>query len=147
MTKTDIETFGKKLTKYAYYRMIFFGIALITLMISFDLLTQLENVNIGSMTDTEFSAFIGDDFFLWMLLLVLIFFLAIAGAIVFGMYVKYVIQLRKASSTTSNPLHNIYVSELIQPVTWIIQIFLIGGMYRSGFGKISEPTPFICINT
>ena len=104
MTRTDIESFGKKLTKYAYYRMIFFGIALITLIISFDLLTKLENVNIYSMNDEEFSAFIGEDFFIWMLLLVLIFFLVIVGAIVFGMYVKYIIQLRKVSSTTSNPL-------------------------------------------
>ena len=123
MTRKDIDVFGKKLTKYAYYRMIFFGIALLTLIISFNLLPQLEGVNIYNMSDAEFEAFIGDDLILWIGLLVLIFFLAIIGAVVLVMYVKYVIQLKTVSDGTSSLyLRNIFLSELIRPVMWIIQL-------------------------
>ena len=134
MTRSDIDLFGKKLTKYAYYRMFFFGIALLTLIISFNLLPQLEGVNITAMSDAEFSAFISDDLLLWIALLLLIFFLAILGAVVIVMYVKYVIELKHVSDGTSSRfLRNIFVSELIRPVMWIFQLTLLDGMHQSGF--------------
>lgn len=134
MTRTDIKLFGKKLTKYAYYRMIFFGIASLTLIISFNLLPKLEGVDIGSMSDAEFTAFIGDDFILYIGLLVLILFLAISGVAVFVFYILYVIQLKNVSnSESSRYLRNILMCELLRPVVWAVQLTFLDGMHQSGF--------------
>lgn len=134
MTRTDIKLFGKKLTKYAYYRTIFFGIASLTLIISFNLLPKLEGVNISSMSDTEFTAFIGDDFILYIGLLVLILFLAISGVTVFVLYILYVIQLKNVSnSESSRYLRNILMCELLRPVVWAVQLTFLDGMHQSGF--------------
>jgi len=134
MTQTDIKLFGKKWTKYAYYRMIFFGIASLTLIISFDLLPKLEGVNIGNMSDAEFTAFIGDDFILYIVLLVLILLLAISGMAVFVLYVLYVIQLKNVSnSESSRYLRNILMCELLRPVVWVVQLTFLDGMHQSGF--------------
>ncbi|MHA1745707.1 MAG: hypothetical protein ACTSWW_06890 [Promethearchaeota archaeon] len=134
MTRNDIKLFGKKLTKYAYYRMIFFGLALLALIISFDLLPQLEGVNINSMSDAEFEAFIADDITSWILLLIMIFLLAISGIAVIVLYILYVVQLSRVSdSESSHYLRNILLVELLRPVMWIIQLTFWNGMDQAEF--------------
>jgi len=134
MTRSSIELFGKKLTKYAYYRIIFFGIAVLALIISFNLLPKLEGVNITNLSDAEFDAFIGEDLVSWILMLIMIFFLAISGMAVLVLYILYVVQLRRVSDSESSLyLRNIFLGELFRPVMWIIQLTFLNGMDQAGF--------------
>ncbi len=123
-----IVLFGKKFERYAFFRIIFFGIGLVTLLISLLISPEIESLNVDNMTDAELFSN-GSLFFGAIILLILIFGLSIIGFIVLGMFGKYLIQLKKASRTTSSLfLRNIFVCELSRVVIWVIQLFFIGSV-------------------
>lgn len=130
MEKTVIKIFGKKIERYAFFRIILFGIGLVTLLIVLIFTPQLESLNIDTMTDEELvsnlSLFLGG-----IILLILIFILAIVGFIVLGMFIKFLIQLWKVSlTTTSLFLRNIFVCEILRSMLWMTQLIFIDSVNR-----------------
>jgi hypothetical protein len=133
MKKTDfaaIEAYGEGLKKYAFFRMIFFGVGLITLVIGVILTPQIEILDINNITDGELLSSIEGSLFIWLILiLILIFAVTIIGFIVLGMFGKYVIQLKKAAQILgSRFLRNILICEVFRPAIWIVQLFFIGSL-------------------
>ncbi len=131
MEKTDlaaIELFGKKFERYAFFRIIFFGIGLGTLLILVLVSPELESLNLDDMTDAELLSS-GSLFFWGIILLILIFGLSIIGFIVLWMFSRYLVQLKIVSKTTSSLfLRNIFVCELSRVVIWVFQLFFIGSV-------------------
>ena len=125
MEKTAIKLFGKTIERYAFFRMIFFGVGLVTLLIVLIYSPQLESLDIDTMTDEELIANVS-LFFGGIILLILIFILAIVGFIVLGMFVKYVIQLQKVTiKTASLFLRNIFVCEILRSIVWMTQLIFL----------------------
>ena len=132
MEKTDllaIELFGKKFERYAFFRMILFGVGLVTLLIMLIFSPQIESLDIDTMTDAELFE---EGLFLWgIILIILIFALAILGFIVLGMFIKYLIQLQKVSIKTSSIfLRNIFISEILRSMVWMTQLIFLGSESR-----------------
>ena len=82
-----IVLFGKKFERYAFFRIIFFGIGLVTLLISLLISPEIESLNVDNMTDAELFSN-GSLFFGAIILLIFIFGLSIIVFIVIGMFVK-----------------------------------------------------------
>ena len=127
---SEIELFGEKIERYAFFRIIFFGIALLTLIISSLVSPQIESLDIDNMSDAEFFSNIKGALLFWMIiLLILIFSLCIIGFIVLGMFGKYIVQLKNVSKATSSLfLRNIFVCELSRSGVWFIQLFFLGSV-------------------
>jgi len=132
MEKSDLSTirlFGKKFERYAFFRILLFGIGLVTLLIMLIFAPQIVSLDIDTMTDAEL--FEGGLLFWGIILLILIFALAILGFIVLGMFVKYLIQLQKVSIKTSSIfLRNIFVSEILRSMVWMTQIIFLDSVSR-----------------
>jgi len=132
MEKTDsstIKLLGKSFERYAFFRILLFGIGLVTLIIMLIFAPQIESLNIDTMTDAEL--FEGGLFFWGIILLILIFALAILGFIILGFFVKYLIQLQKVSIKTSSLfLRNIFVSEILRSMVWMTQLIFLDSVSR-----------------
>ena len=132
MEKTDslaIKLFGKSFERYAFFRILLFGIGLVTLIIMLIFAPQIDSLNIDTMTDAEL--FEGGLFFWGIILLNLIFVLAILGFIILGFFVKYLIQLQKVSIKTSSIfLRNIFVSEILRSMVWMTYLIFLGSESR-----------------
>lgn len=125
MEKKAIKLFGKTIERYAFFRIILFGIGLVTLLISLIVTPQIETLDFDSLTDADL--FEGSIFFWSIVLLLLIFAFTIIGFIVIGMFGKYLVQLIKVSKTTSSLfLRNILICELFRVIILIIQLFFLG---------------------
>lgn len=119
---------GKKIERYAFFRMIFFGVGTITLIIATIVSPQIESFNLDNMSESELFSNIEGSLFFWMIiLLLLIFAIVILGFVVLGMFSRYVFQLKKViQETASRYLRNIMICEISRPIIWIVQLFLIG---------------------
>ncbi len=133
MKKTNfkvIASYGESLERYALFRIIFFGVGLIALVIALFVTPQIETLDINNMSDGEFFSAIAGSLLIWLILmLVLIFGVCIIGFVVLGLYGKYVIQLRNCMKITQSLfLRNVFICEALRPVLWVLQLFLIGSL-------------------
>ncbi len=129
MEEKAIKLFGKKLERYAFFRIILFALCLVTLLIMLIISPQIESLDVDIMTDAEL--FEGGLFFWGVILLLLIFFLCIIGFIVLWMFVRYVIQLEKVTIRTSSIfLRNIFVCEILRSMLWMTQLIFLSSVTR-----------------
>lgn len=129
MEEKAIKLFGKKLERYAFFRIILFALCLVTLLIMLIISPQIESLDVDIMTDAEL--FEGGLFFWGVILLLLIFFLSIIGFIVLWMFVRYVIQLQKVTIKTSSIyLRNIFVCEILRSMLWMTQLIFLSSVTR-----------------